>query len=183
MDRKTLAGELAAQQGNNPIRRIVRDAFAGTRLELYPPTSSAAVYLAAQDNPNVKAAGPDKLPAEAHKRLLGLYPAPARIYTFMLEENYIPPELCRYYAIPLNTTGRGRSLCGGKRPISIQNTFMKVLETAFVRRMEIILEPLMSGNQNAYQRQRRAELLLADPDAFSAPRPEMERYVVLRGRI
>ena len=110
----------------------------GRKQELSPPITQEEVYLAVRDKARGKATGPDKMPTEVYRHLTGLHEVMASIFALMAEENYIPPELCQYFIIPLDKMGKGPSSCEGKRPISLLNTFITVLETILVRRMKTV---------------------------------------------
>ena len=84
----------------------------------------------------------------------------------MIETDRIPEEATKYHVLPFDKVGKDPSLCGSERPISLLNTFMKLLELIIVRRLMGTVEPYMADCQYAYQRQRSAEILLADLDSF-----------------
>ena len=103
-------GEITTTTKENGVRIGIRTKFKGGRIKLDPPITEKEVYLAVQDIPGSKATGPDKLPAEVYKNLLGLHRIMAKIYTYVMEANYIPPGLCGYLIIPLDKMSKDQFL-------------------------------------------------------------------------
>ena len=99
----------------------------------------------------------------------------------MLETAIIPKNLKQFYIIPLDKPGKDPTSCGGKRPIALLPSLMKMLELIIVRRILPIVSDIMSEDQYAYQRARSTEILLADLDHFVTTSRNKNKTVYLMG--
>ena len=178
---KLSTGGPITKQSENLVRRKIREGFRVGRWQLLPPITEQEIMLAAREMSKGKAAGPDGVPAEVYQHLSGLHGPLAELYTQMIEDNNIPEEACRYYIVPFDKVGKDPSQCSAKRPISLLNTSMKLLESIVVRRLQTVLEPKITGNQYAYQRKRSAEILLADLDSFVGDSLRESRAIYMAG--
>ena len=165
--RKLTEGDTLIHGGYSVVRNRVKVRYRAGHWRLDPPISVEEVQLAANDMPTNKATGPDKLPAEFYKRLPALGQVAPKLFTQMIEDNYIPREVCCYDILPFDKASKNPALCSRGRPISLLSSYMKLLESIIVRRLTAGLETLMASGQYAYLRQRSTELLLADLDSFS----------------
>ena len=93
------------------------------------PISGEEVFLAAQDMPLDKAAGPDQIPSAIYGYLPSLHRALSMLCACMPQENEIPATPCRYYLQPFDKAGEGPGQCASKRPISILIACVKMLES------------------------------------------------------
>ena len=66
-------------------------------------------------------------------------------------------------------------------PFRAASSFMQLLETIGARRQESQQGPVLTNNQYAYQRQRSAELLLADLDSFAQATSSQGRAIYMLG--
>ena len=98
----------------------------------------------------------------------------------MVENNQIPKEATYYQILPFDENGEGPTLCSSKRPISLLNTIMKLLELIIVRRIIMSVEKKLATCQFAYRRQRSTERLLAELDGYvqDAPNAGQATYMV-----
>ena len=133
-----------------------------------PEISSDDVRLAARDIPRRRATGLDQLPAEFHKRCAVLRAAIAELFDRMVERDYVPKELGRFYTVPLDTAGKGPTKCRNKGSMALLSPLMKLLELASIGRLQTMLGGKPTVVQNAYQRARSAEILLTALDASVA---------------
>ena len=76
-----------------------------------------------------------------YERLPVLWRVLPGTFANMIEQNQIPPEVAWYHILPFAKAGKDPCMCGSKSPISLLNTFMKLLEMILVRRMTGIPEP------------------------------------------
>ena len=119
-----------------------------------PPITRDEVRLAAPDLPMNKAPGRDRIPAEFYRHLPVLLHVLPGMRTHMIETNQIPEVACRYHIPPFDKARQNPSQRNGKRPISLLNSYMKLLELVVVRRLMEVLEPSLTDCQYAHQRQR-----------------------------
>ena len=84
----------------------------------------------------------------------------------MIEKNQIPSGVCCYHILPFDEGGRDPSLRSSKRPTSLPNATMRLLELIIARRLMAKVEPKQADSQYTYQRQRITESLFADLDEF-----------------
>ena len=91
---------------NHRVRQQIRARYKEGRKKLEPPITAAEVLLAARDMPAKKAPGPDAIPAEMYKNVLGLGNLLAGMFTHMIEGNQIPREMFSHHIIPFDKTGR-----------------------------------------------------------------------------
>ena len=136
------------------------------RMKVTPAINAREIKLAVRDIPRHRAAGPDLLPAEMYIECPAMHRGLAALFNEMLECDYIPRKLRRFYIVPLDKAGKDPTACASKRPIALLSPMIKLLELVLVRRIMPYVEHRISGGQYAYQEARSTEILLADLNRF-----------------
>ena len=108
-----------------------------------------------------KAPGPDGIPAEIFKRLPTLVPVLRVLFNGIYSRGGIPKTLCRVHVVLLKKPGKDPRVAANRRPISLINTMMKILEGIVYSRIILRVEPLLCEGQYAYRRERGTERHLA----------------------
>ena len=121
------------------------------------PIRLQEMLLAIAHLPTGKAPGPDGFPVEIYKHLPVLRPYLLALLNAMYETGEIPKELRRIYVAPITKPGKAPRDPNSKRPISLINTIMKIMEGILYQRLLPIIEPKLSVNQYAHRRQRGTE--------------------------
>ena len=104
-----------------------------------------------------KAPGPDGLPTEIFKNISALVPALQVLLNAVYFKGKIPEVLCRVHVVLLKKPGKDPRQAGNRRPISLINTAMKILEGIIYNRIIHRVEPMLSPEQYAYRRARGTE--------------------------
>ena len=136
-----------ADSNNTMVRRAIRERYEGGIKTLVPPISKDEIQLAVIDLPMNRAPGPDQMPADFFKRLPALLETLPSMYTHMIETNQIPDMARKYHILPFDKAGKDPSQCSSNRPISLLNTYMKLLEMVIARRTMGYLEPSLTDSQ------------------------------------
>ena len=89
--------------------------------------------LAVKNVPVNRVPGPDLFPAEIHESCPVLRGALAELFTRVLECNFAPTNLGRFYFAPLDTSGKDPWRCEKRRPFATFSPLMKLLELLLVR--------------------------------------------------
>ena len=88
-----------------------------------------------------KAPGPDGLPTEVFKNLPSPQGPLALLFTSILQKGRIPKDMLSLYIAPLDKSGKPRTDCGAKRPVSLLCTISKLLEAVVYHRLLPHIEP------------------------------------------
>ena len=91
--------------------------------------------------PKRKSLGPDGIPAEVFQRITALRPYLLAVMNNMFRTGDIPEQLGLVYVIPSPKAGKDPKLPENKRPISLLNAMVKIMETAIYRRILPKIEP------------------------------------------
>ena len=83
-----------------------------------------------------KATGPDGFPVEVYNNMPGLWPLLAEMFTSIIEHGKIPDSWLQLYIIPLDKPGKDPRKCENKRPISLINAAVKILEAVALHRIQ-----------------------------------------------
>ena len=146
------ANDAGGRGGEHPLGayrgRMQGDLVPVTRLEVNKAISSLT---------SGKTPGPDGLPTEVLKNLNSLVPYLATLFTGIFKSGSIPEPLRRVHMVMINKPGKDPRDPNSKRPISLINVIMKMLESVIYHRMLPVVEPHLHPNQYAYRRARGTE--------------------------
>ena len=104
-----------------------------------------------------KAPGPDGLPGEIFKRLPSLIPPLQVMLNAIYYRGKIPKLLRRLHVALIRKPGKDPQKAENRRPISLLNTIMKVMEGIVYHRILPQVEPQLYAGQYAYRRARSTE--------------------------
>ena len=120
----------------------------------FDPIRPIETTKAVADLAGNKAAGPDNLPADLFKHLPAMIPLLTTLITSILETGNIPLDLRQVLLVLLDKPGKNNQLCSSKRPISLINTTIKIIESVVYNRVVHSVEPLLHKSHYAYRRSR-----------------------------
>ena len=101
-----------------------------------------------------KAPGPDMMTVLLYRKMTKLHPYLASIFYLILREGKIPRSLCMLYIVPLVKPGGDPTKCTSRRPISLLNTAIKLMEVVVYNRLINNVEHKLDSRQYAYRRDR-----------------------------
>ena len=145
--------QLSKQNPNNVPLPPYRNKNMGT----FQPIREQEMIMAIAHLSTGKAPGPDGFPVEIYKHLTALRPYLLALLNGMYRTGDIPRELRTIFVVPITKPGKSPKDPGGKRPISLINTTMKILEGILYQRIIPRIEPYLMESQYAYRRQRGTE--------------------------
>ena len=93
------------------------------------------IRKAAEELPKGKAPGPDALPGELFQRLPAILPLLKELATAIVRTGNIPQALRLVHIVPLEKPGKDEQSCESKRPISLINATIKIIEYAVYNRI------------------------------------------------
>ena len=99
-----------------------------------------------------KAPGPVGLPMEIYRHLPALHETLSWLFTLILRKGQLPKEMLKLFIIPLGKSGKPRTSCDAKRPISLICAISKLLELVVLNRIQPFIEPRLHSSQFAYGR-------------------------------
>ena len=135
--------------------------YRNMKMGSFQPIREQEMILAIEHLSTGKAPGPDGFPVEMYKHLKALRPYLLALLNGIYRTGDIPRELRTIFVVPITKPGKSPKDPGNKRPISLINTTMKILEGILYQRMIPHIEPHLIESQYAYRRQRGTEHHLA----------------------
>ena len=123
----------------------------------FHPVQMVEVVEAVKSLTGNRAPGPDGITATPLHHLPALYPYLQALYNAIYLTGRIPAPMCQLNLVPLPKPGKDPRLPSNKRPISLLNTMVKVMEAIMYHRILPIVEPQLTPFQFAYRRSRGTE--------------------------
>ena len=123
-------------------------------LEDFAPFREIETKKAVAELAGNKATGPDGIPGDLYKRLPAIIPLLTNLITAIVQKGHIPWDLRQVLPVPLDKPGKDNKLCSSKRPISLINTTIKVIEGVVYNRSIHQMETLFHPSHYAYRRSR-----------------------------
>ena len=142
---------------NQDPNNIPLPPFRQRHMGTFEPIRLAEMRLAIAQLKEGKAPGPDGYPVEFYKRLPSLHPYLLALLNKIYESGEIPTELRAIYVAPIAKPGKDARDPANKRPISLINSIMKVMEGILYHRMLPLVEPRLYHSQYAYRHSRSTE--------------------------